>query len=397
MSRELIMKSSRRFRADQRGFALVPTLLLMVLLLTLGSAALLFSTIDLRSTSHYGTGNQAFFTAEAGLVHALSTMNTRGVQNFSQDIAAASAWSTLYGSATKIIPAFHNYSYTVSVAADATDPANKGTITATGAAPLQAQRVLRVTLGRSGIGGSPGAVYLAADTINSSQFTGNKFDVDGNDHNILGAANPAGPIMPGISTRNDGVTNTVTNSLSSSQKDNVTGLGFSLSPLTPSVLSTGGPSVTDLDTIAGRVLAKTGVVTTGTQSFNGNDTFGTLANPQITHLTNSDVRLNGNATGAGILIVDGALTINGNLNFVGWIIVRGATTVNPVGNSDATTDVSGSAFINGSLWTGDLAIKIGGDATLDYCQACLNLVDNTGGGGGGNLARPMTILSWQEL
>ena len=390
------MISSRRVGPDQSGFALVPTLLLLVLLLTLGSAAMLFSNLDLRSTSHYRTGNQAFFAAESGLVHALSTMNTRGVQDFAQDIAAANVWTGLYGSATKTIPNFSSYSYTVSVAADATDPGNKGTITATGSAPLQAQRVLRVTVRRSSIGGSPGAVYLAADTIQTSQFTGNKFSVDGNDHNIVGADNPSGPIMPAISTRNDGVTTTVTNSLNSSQKDNVTGLGFTLTPLTPSVLTTSGPSVSDLDAIASRVLAKPGVVTTGTKDFNGNDTFGTIANPQITHLTNSDVRLNGNAAGAGILIVDGSLTINGNLNFVGWIIVRGATVVNPVGNSDATTDVSGSAFINGSLWTGDLAIKIGGDATLDYCQACLNLIDNIGGGGG-NLVRPMSILSWQEL
>jgi PilX N-terminal len=390
------MTSPGRGGAEQRGFALVPTLLLVVLLLTLGSAALLFSTIDLRSTSHYRTGNQAFFAAEAGLVHALSTMNTRGVQNFSQDIAPTNVWSALYGSATKTIPNYADYSYTVSVAADATDPANKGTITATGGAPLQAQRVLRVAVKRSGIGGSPGAVYLAADTIQSSQFTGNKFSVDGNDHTIIGTANPSGPIMPGISTRNDGVTGTVTSSLSSGQKDNVTGLGFSLNPLTPSVLTTSGPSVNDLDTISSSILAKSGVVTNNTSKFNGNDTFGTLANPQITHLTNSDVRLNGNAQGVGILIVDGSLTINGDLNFVGWIIVRGATTVNPVGNPEATSEVTGSAQVYGSLWTGDLAIKIGGDATLDYSQAALNLIDNVGGGGG-NLARPMSIVSWQEL
>lgn len=390
------MTSDRAAAAAEGGVALVATLLLLVLLLTLGSATLLFTTLDLRSTAHYRTGNQAFFAAESGVVHALSTMNTRGVQHFGQDIVAPSVWAALYGSATKAIPNYADFTYTVGVAADATDPANKGTITATGTAPLQAQRVIRVAVRRSGIGGSPGAVYLAADGVQTSQFTGNKFSVSGYDHNILGLSNPLGPIMPGIATRNDGVTNTVTNSLNSSQKSNVQGLGFSVNPLTPSVLTTDGPSVNDLDTIVSRILGKSGVATTGTRDFNGNDVFGTLANPQITHLTSSDVRLNGNATGAGILIVDGSLTINGNLNFVGWIIVRGNTVVNPVGNGDATTDVSGSAFINGALWTGDLEIKIGGDATLNYCQACLNLVDNVGGGGG-NLARPMSVVSWQEL
>ena len=66
----------------EHGFALIPTVLVLILFVALGAGALRVSGLDLRSTAHYRTGNEAFYTAEAGLVHALSTINTRGVQSF---------------------------------------------------------------------------------------------------------------------------------------------------------------------------------------------------------------------------------------------------------------------------------------------------------------------------
>lgn len=381
-----------RFARDD-GFAMVSTLLVLVLLMTLGSISLMITTIDLRSSSHFRTGNQAFFSAESGVMHALSAINSRGVQSF-QQVAQPEQWNALYGAAAKTMSGYPAYRYTVTVAAT---NASDGTITSTGGALLQAQRTVRIGVRRAASGGSPGALHLGADDMSSIQFAGNSFSVDGNDNTLLGAPNPSGPVMPGISTRNDGVTGAVTGSLSSGQKDNVTGLGFSSNPLIPSVVTTAGPGLADFDAMAANVLAKAGVVTTSAHGFSGNTAFGTLASPQITYMTDPDVRLNGSATGVGILVVDGSITINGSLDFIGWIIVRGATTINASGSESDSTDVYGNATINGSLWTGSLAIKIGGDAQISYCEACLALVDGIGGGGGGNLARPMTVTSWEEL
>ncbi len=373
---------------------MVSTLLVLVLLMTLGSISLMITTIDLRSSSHFRTGNQAFFSAESGVMHALSAINSRGVQSF-QQVVQPEKWNLLYGAAAKAMSGYPAYRYTVTVAAT---NASNGTITSTGGAPLRAQRTVRIGVRRAASGGSPGALHLGSDVMSSVQFAGNRFSVDGNDNTLFGDPNPGGPVMPGISTRNDGVTSTVTGSLSSGQKDNVTGLGFSANPLIPSVMTTAGPGLDDFDAIAANILAKPGVVTTSTHSFSGNATFGTLAIPQITYMTNSDVRLNGNASGVGILVVDGSITINGTLDFIGWIVVRGATTINATGDEADQTDVFGTASINGALWTGNLAIKIGGDADISYCEACLALVDGIGGGGGGgNLARPMTVTSWEEL
>jgi hypothetical protein len=375
---------------DQRGFTLFSAFLLLILLLSLGTASLVYSTIELRSTTHYDTGNQAFYAAESGLLHALSSINTIGVQRFNTDIV--NRWSTVFGASVKTMPDHSDITYQVVATADAADPVNRGTLIAVGFSPLEARRILRVTVDKSGFTGSPGAIYLAADTINS-QFTGNSFGVDGNNHDLAGNLT-GGDQWPGVSTRNDGVTDEVVDSLNDTQKDNVQGLGFSLDPLTPSVMTTGGPGIDDLETMIANILTTPGVVTTDEDRFNGNDVFGTLAAPQITHMTDPDVFLNGNAEGAGILIVDGSLTVNGTLDFIGWIIVRGDTIINAE-QVDETT-VVGDATILGSLWTGNLEIKVGGHAAVDYCDDCLRLAD--GIAPPDNLIpRPMKVVSWQEV
>jgi hypothetical protein len=376
----------------EEGFALSSVLLVLLLLLSLATATTLNTTLDLRSTSHFDTGNSAFFAAEAGVMHGLSSMNTLGVTRFKADVV--DRWATVFGPTTKTMPSNQNISYQVTVAADAVNPNDLGTLTVTGFAPLQAQRSITVGVARGGYVGSPGAIYLAADTVDA-QFSGNSFEVDGNDHDLDGTV-PGGVAKPGISARTDSVANEVVDSLSDGQKDNVKGLGFSLSPLTPSVLNTGGPDIYDLERLVDNILSTPGVVTTSANAFNGNDTFGTLASPQITHMTNPDVRLNGNAFGAGILIVDGSITINGTLDFVGWIIVRGATVINATSDASDDTVVLGNATILGSLWTGHLEIKVGGHAVVDYCETCLSLADTVGGIDGA-LPRPMRVVSWQEL
>lgn len=391
MNAQSVLRSRASRLRSQAGYALLSVCLVLMVLLTLGMASTFYTTLDLRSTAHYDTGNSAFSAAEAGLLHALSTINAVGVQQFKRDVV--DRWGTLYGSASKSIPSMSSLRYEVSVAADAANPNTTGTVTVTGLAPLQARRSIVVTLNRGGFNGAPGAIYLAADDI-ASEFVGNAFDVDGNDHNVSGDPVVGGPVKPGISTRDESVNGDVIDSLSDIQKDNVKGLGFSASPLSPSVLPTGGPSVDDLDQIVNHLLSLPGAVTTGQKNFNGNDTFGSLGSPQITYMTDHDVRFNGNASGAGILIADGSITISGSLDFVGWIIVRGATVVNS-SISDSTT-VLGNATILGSLWTGDLTIRVGGSAIVNYCDACIRLVDDMDGANG-TVPRPMQVVSWREV
>ncbi len=387
------MKKHCSIMRSEKGFAFFSVFILLILSLTLGSASLVYSTLDLRSTTHYTTGNQALFSAEAGIIHALRSINSTGVIDFQNDIVAR--WDQVYGAATKTIPGYSQMGYQVLIAADPADPINRGSLVAIGSAPLQARRVLRVALNKSGFIGVPGAVYLAADTV-STEFVGTSFDVDGNNHDTAGNLT-GGDAKPGIATRNETVTDGVVGSLTDGQKQKVRGQGFSLNPLTPSVLTTDGPSVNDLDQIVSDILSTPGVVTTGQKAFAGNNVFGTLAAPQVTYMTDADVILNGTATGAGVLIADGSITINGTLDFVGWIIVRGNTTINATSNPDDDTWTLGDATILGSLWTGHLAIKVGGNAIVDYCTSCMQLVDGIAPPTAHLVPRPMSVVSWQEI
>lgn len=381
------MRRGTGFFRDDRGFALFTTFLALMLLFTLGFTSLMISGLEVRSTSHYKTGNQSFFTAEAGLAHAISTINSRGVIQFNNDIADATQWARIFGSSVKAMD--DGSTYEVTVSADAASPTTRGIITSIGFSKLDARRVLRVTL-RKGGRADPGALYMAADVVDPDFGGRDQFLIDGNDYTRTLTSNPSGPIRPGIATRNDTVTQDSINELSSPQKLRVKGLDFSTSPLTPSIKTIEGPDNDDLDRIINYILANNTVVTNSSSNLS-NATLGTVAAPQITHLTNKDVNMNGNMSGAGILIAEGEVRINGSANFIGWILVRGSTII----KSDSETDVDGNATIAGSLWTGDLQVSVGGSAVIAYCSECLALAD--GAGNGNNYPKRMAVVSWREV
>jgi len=373
---------------DQSGVAMIMTLLVLLVFLTLGAGALLSSSMDLKAANSDQTGHQAFFVAEAGIQDALNRMNRIGVIDFQADIV--NRWGTVWGvSSTKAVPGYSSLQYSVQVVATSS---TAGTITSTGTGTSKSRRVIQMGLVKGPPGGSPGALYLASDNV-TSKFVGNSFAIDGNDHKLDSSIVPGGNVMPGISTRNDGATTEVTGALSDAQKDNVKGSDFSLDPLRPSVKTTNGPGIADLNQMITDLLAKPNVTWSGS-SVNGGDTLGTVAVPHITHLTNPDVQVNGNASGAGILIADGSVTINGNFDFTGWIIVRGSTTINSTKQDDGTT-VLGSAAILGSLWTGDFKIEVGGNAAIWYSGSAMQLANGTAPGGA--TPAPMVVTSWQEV
>jgi hypothetical protein len=212
-----------------------------------------------------------------------------------------------------------------------------------------------------------------------------------NPHTPPGGAAPPPPV-PGISTRNATNTSETVGSLSGVQLDNVLGLGFASGPpMVPSVsTSPAAPTAEQVNDIAAVILAKAGVVTNNADNVNGNVTFGTVASPQITYFPgNSGVTIkgNGNASGAGILIIEGDLTIQGSFDFKGLVIVRGKTLV----TASDETEVTGNATVYGSIWTNDVNLNVGGSAIVYYSTQALQLANQVGGGGA--LPSPLTVVS----
>jgi cytoskeletal protein CcmA (bactofilin family) len=375
---------------SERGVTLVLTLLLLTVFLTLAAYGLQFSSLDWKIANNHTTGTQALNVAEAGLLHAMATMNRIGVTNFKDDIA--DRWQILFSPNPKSIPNLPQLTYQVQVAAGA-DPANTGTVTVTASGSSRSKRIVVARLRRSPLFDGRGALYLADDDADTT-FSGAAFEIDGNDHDLAGALVPGGTVKPGIATRNDAVTSAVKSELNDIQVPCVRGLGYSTDPLSPSVVTGGGPGVADLNQIISDVLAQPGVQNVADSTINDGTTLGDCSHPQITHLTATSVKINGNVTACGIIIAEGSIEINGSSEFTGWIIVRGDTVVNATVTDD--TEVLGNAMILGALWTGDLSVKIGGSAVIDYSSGGLQIADQIAGGGN-PVPRPMVLTSWTEV
>jgi len=346
----------------------------------------LMASADIVATREARGASQVHFVAESGIAEALQRVNGPGVVNFQNDVVGK--WLTAWGSASHAFGPVSCFTYTVTAVASATVPANTGRFIATANGIESVHNVVVANVVRSDIPSTaPGAIYLATDQATNTTFQGDAFTIDGNDHNMGGGAGPAPPV-PGLSTRNDANRLEAVGSLNDQEKDNIRGLGFSLSPLTPSILtSPAAPSIDLMNQIIDDLLALPSVVPYGDNNINGHADFGTNATPQISHFTNTNgvtIKANGDASGAGIMIVEGDLTIQGNLHFNGLILVRGRTSVQ-------VTEVIGNATLYGSLWTQDIDLNVGGSAVVNYSTQALALANQVGGTH--PLPSPLKVLS----
>ena len=358
----------------------------LMVFIVLAATSSLIASSDVRATRDARGGSQAHFAAESAIAEALQRVNAPGVVNFQNDVVGQ--WAGLWGAGTHTFGPVSGCTYTVTPVASATDPTNAGRLIATANGRESVHNVVVANVVRSDIPSTaPGAIYLANDQATNATFKGDSFSIDGNDHNYTGGAGSAPPV-PGLSTRNDANRQEAVASLDAGQKDNIRGLGFSSSPLTPSIMtSPAAPSIAQMNQIIDDLLALPSVVPYGDNNINGHADFGTNAAPQISHFTNANgitIKANGDAAGAGIMIVEGDLTIQGNLNFNGLILVRGRTSVQ-------VTEVIGNATIYGSLWTQDIDLNVGGSAVVNYSTQALALANQVGGTH--PLPSPLKVLS----
>ena len=366
----------------ERGIALAIALFGIALLSLVLAASLLVGASDARATRAYRRTTQVHLAAEAGILHAVQVANRAagiGVANYQNDVY--NNWATLWTPSTKTFLPLSGVSYAV-VAGSGT--ANGGYFQSTATGPEGSTNTVVAQVTRSVIPSSaPGALHLADPGNVSTTFQGNGFRISGNDMNYTGGAGPGAPV-PGISTLNNTNTQEALTSLTNNQDHDVTGLGFSPSPLIPSVMTApGAPSPAQINALVNDLLAMPGVITQGSGTVNNSSPIpgwqiksgDPAPTPEITHFT-GDVTFkgNGNITGQGILIVDGNLTLNGNITFDGLIITRGKTSI------VSDTSVTGNANIWGSLWTTDVDMVVGGSANIQYSTQALALANGVSGG-----------------
>lgn len=360
---------------------MVLTLFGMTTLALVAASSLLVGAVGLKATRNYRGASQVHFSAESAVSEAMQRINGPGVVHFENDVV--NQWDAIWGAGSHAMSGLAGFRYRATVSATPGNEASAGRIVAEAIGPEGVRNTVVATVVRSNIPATaPGALYLASDGPTDARFNGNSFLIDGSDQNFTGGAGAGNPV-PGISTRNATNTQEAVDSLGGAQLNNVLGLGFQTGPPTvASVLtSPAAPSVAQLHQIAEDILARPGVVVWSGDHVNGDADFGTSAAPQITHFTSPDglTMGNGNASGAGIMIVDGDLRLNGTLDFKGLIIVRGRTTV------------TGTATVYGSVWTSDIHQAIGGNAVIQYSTQALALANQVGGGGA--LPSPILVTS----
>ena len=197
------------------------------------------------------------------------------------------------------------------------------------------------------------AVYISSNTI-SLNLNGN-VDIDGNDHKMLGGVGTHDP-LPGIGV--DDVTD------SAYIIDNVK------SKISNAILGKGGaPSVsTVVDSTDWMALSEEfifsadTVLTTGTYS--SGTTLGTIDNPIITYC-NGDVDFT-DATGYGIMVINGNVNMSGNFNYYGIVIVYGQSSIR-------CQTIGNNGIYGGTILVGEsVSIESQGNAKFYYSWDAIN-------------------------
>ncbi len=265
----------------------------------------------------------------------------------------------------------------------------------------------------------PGGVNLPGVGTNTS-FSGNSFTINGNDTNLddtagVGIPGRCAPSVWGISVANAATENVVQASLSNQQKDNVTGKAQNPGPglgdntITPDVTLT--PAQIAKFVSAARPYADISLQASGTSQLSyqniGNtcasslsdlNCWGTRSNPKIVYVKGTvdpaqayyAVRLSGNSSGVGILIIeDGDLSITGNFRWEGLILITGQYSGLRYGGGGNQT-IYGGVIVNETVnANSEVEVDAMGNPKVMYsCQALENVR---------NMRRLFRTNSWREL
>jgi hypothetical protein len=339
--------------AEERGIALVISLLVLALLSMLGVAFLSMSATEITIASNEVNASRAFFLTEAGVAIAKQTLrNTPDWDTVLTDPPTTTACPILVPASMGTC----SYDF-VNDTADGGGPTNDTNdfviIQARGLSRTAAREVHLAFTRNAGLP-TPPASLLSVGISSNVSFNGNAFTIDGNNwippsddgltpavQDNTACTSTTAPKF-GIGVPNAAHQLVVKNELSSQQQDNVTG-DDSNPPWSP--VSTTPSIGVDTTITQDQVVALVDYLlpladisySPGTSITSG--TIGTQAAPKIvavdaTSYSGSDPALTLTATsGAGILIVkNGTLALKGNSQWVGLVIVLG---------SNVAIDVSG--------------------------------------------------------
>ncbi len=319
---------------------------------------------------------RAFQMAEAGIDFAVAEVrqrngNVTGLQTTRTSVSTLGEFSVSYGPGVS-----NGRDEDGDGLIDEPDEGNFVVLVSTGTAG-DISRSIEVLLRRSVVTPS----FTASIQFNVEtpvvDLNGNSFTIAGEEHLIDGTRDDTRPALSGLSS--PGPAADLAAQIDAGHADQITGSG-------------GSPSVATTDPIDLALLveqaksAATTVLEPGTHS---SVDFGT---PQIGHLEvvycGGDLKLTGNGSGAGVLVVDGDLDLAGGFLWTGIVLVRGA--VNMVGGGSGKRLI-GAVVIGEEISsnTGSSEVRVTGTVDLLYSTDAVALAQQ-------RLAI-MSVLSWREV
>jgi hypothetical protein len=426
-----------RSPGHQKGVALPMALMWMVLL----SGALMVllslgSTESVISRSH-AEGTESRYVAEAGIEFAFDALALNanwdaillgpdGVANTADDGRLAldmplPGQPAAQGTFTVTVRNDHQADDTKLTGA-APDPGGAFTdtngrviITSVGGLPGNL-RTIQVVLTRINLPPLVAALALPGNESETT-FNGNAFVVNGRDTNLDDTPGPEAARW-GIAVANGNVANeaVVQNSLSGPQKDNVTGRkqtpsgpGYGDNTIAPDPQLSPGAMAEFVNAIKSRAditltstqsspLSYTNIGASCASDVSSPTCWGTREYPKIVYIKGeadptsafAALRVSGNTTGTGILIVeDGDFRISGNFRWEGIVLVTGQYVgVGYMGGGWQT--VYGAVISNETATDpGYKEALISGNAKLNYSSEALNLIRNS--------RRMLNLTSWREM
>jgi len=367
---------------DSQGMALVVAVLITAILLAISGASLFFSQLDLKITSNQKNSVRTFYTAEAGISHAMKTLTVIGSTDF-QTVSSAAGRTTLLSNS-----AFAGGSYSVVGEPVAGSSPKRVKLTSTGCLPGgdpcpsgNSKAVIEAQVDNVNLA-LPGTITLIGDSANFTPGPSAAKQLSGNDS--CGST----PSLPIVALTTPTSTNSVHDTITTHPNSNGTYLTSYVGAIT-------GGTTTENIVLSGAV---NNIKTTyGFDYTNGNDLtvlvskiqknadsvvaggatsvdLGSVGNEKVV-VVNGDLTLSGNTDGAGILVVKGKLTLNGNNSYTGVILVIGTGVMERNGGGSGT--ISGGIIVakvaGGVIGLGPtLKSNGGGHSNLLYCSSAVN-------------------------
>ncbi len=196
------------------------------------------------------------------------------------------------------------------------------------------------------------ALYISSHNINLN-LNGN-VDIRGYDFNMDGTAG-GGAALPGVGVDTPGDSSMVVNDISKKISHQIVGSGA-----IPSVYTVN--SGYDWLAITEALIFSADTIL-GTGSYTGGADFGTIDKPIITYCS-GDVHFL-DATGYGIMIVNGNISLDGNFNFYGILIAYGQTTIE-------TQAQGNNAVYGGTILVGEnVSLDAQGNALFYYSNQAI--------------------------